>query len=113
MQYTPIIKPPASKIMKSGRVILDSGEDVGQHATDDREELILVLRRTATIILSGEKSSVPAGSTKYIGANIVHNVKNETTTPLEYIYVVALFDGEHGHSHEHNHEHSHGHEHSH
>lgn len=51
MKYTSIIKPPESKNLKSGRVVLEPGEDVGDHVTKEREEIIIILSGTATIIL--------------------------------------------------------------
>jgi mannose-6-phosphate isomerase-like protein (cupin superfamily) len=104
-------------MLKSGRVILKPGEDVGAHVTDNREEIILVLKGMATIMVLGKESVVTSGNHYYIGPNIVHNIKNNTDSDLEYVYVVALFDGINAKEHSHDdstHEHSHnGHVHKH
>ena len=98
MQYNSIIKPPQSRMLKSGRVILQPGEDVGIHTTDNREEIIIVLKGTATIILEGKESTITSGNHSYIPINIEHNIRNDSNEVLEYVYVVALFDGiEHTH----------------
>ncbi len=92
METTPIIKPPVSKALKSGRVRLSPGEEVGEHITDNREELLVVLKGTATLINSGEEIELKEGETRYIKEGVKHNVKNASNSPLEYIYVVSLFD---------------------
>ncbi len=91
METDSIIKPPASKVLKSGRVRLSPGEEVGEHVTDKREELLIVLKGTATLINSGETVILKEGETRYIREGVKHNVKNTSDKPLEYIYVVSLF----------------------
>ena len=101
MKYTSLIKPPNSKMLKSGRVILESGEDVGSHITENKEEIIVVLKGTATIIIAGKEFIITAGNHHYIGPNIEHNIRNDANETLEYIYVVALFDGVENNEHTH------------
>jgi len=94
METSPIIKPPVSKALKSGRVRLSPGEEIGEHVTEKREELLVVLKGTATLINSGEVIELKEGETRYIKEGVKHNVKNTSNIPLEYIYVVSLFDSE-------------------
>ncbi|MFC2143681.1 cupin domain-containing protein [Candidatus Aenigmatarchaeota archaeon] len=90
MKSAPIITPPASKNIKSGRVFLHPGEEIGEHVTKNREEIIIILKGTATIT-DGDKNIVKAGETYFVKEDVKHNVKNESDQNLEYIYVVSLF----------------------
>lgn len=112
MKYESLIKPPISAMIKSGRVVLSSGESVGEHVTVQREELIIVLRGVATITESlasprmaeevaeiesiefakTERKIVSEGQVHFIGENILHNVQNESENELEYVYVVGLLE---------------------
>ena len=91
MKYKLLIKPPDSKTMKSGRVILESGEEVGEHVTENKEEMIIVIKGIATLFREGISTIVNSGETVYIKEGVKHNVKNETDDELEYVYVVNLF----------------------
>lgn len=94
-----IIAPPVSRYLKSRFQVLAPGEEVGEHVTDQREELILILKGTATIIEKGLPTELAAGHAVYLPANVRHNVRNDGTEPLHYVYVVALFDGTDHHHH--------------
>lgn len=91
MDTQSIIKPPLSKNLKSGRVILQPGEQIGEHVTDKREELIVILKGTATLIKSNEQVTLSQGQAHYIQENIKHNIINNSKETLEYIYTVSLF----------------------
>ncbi len=92
MEYRKIIKPPQSKVLKSGRVILKPGEDVGEHVTEKKEELIIVLNGTATILKNEKETIVKENETFFIEEGMIHNIFNRTKSDLEYIYVVSLFE---------------------
>jgi mannose-6-phosphate isomerase-like protein (cupin superfamily) len=107
MENTPLVRPPESERIKSGRVLLAPGEAVGAHTTHDREEVLVVLSGTATLIIYGicgkndeggedpageARAVVPAGSLQFIPRDTRHDVRNETAEPLEYVYVVSLLD---------------------
>jgi mannose-6-phosphate isomerase-like protein (cupin superfamily) len=79
-------------VFKGGRIILYPGEEVGEHVTENREEVIIVLRGEATIMKEGEKTLLKEKDVHFIGNGIVHNVKNETKKELEYIYVVNTLE---------------------
>jgi len=91
MKTESIIKPPESKALKAGRVVLSPGEEIGEHKTDKREELIIILRGTATLIKEGEQIQLKIGETHYIEPETKHNVVNNSDEELEYVYVVSLF----------------------
>lgn len=91
MEYTPVVKPPQSRSLKSGRVLLKPGEEVGEHVTEKREELLVILKGTATLVEESEMITLEAGQTRYISEGKKHDVKNNTAEDLEYIYAVSLF----------------------
>ncbi len=90
MKTKSLLKPPKSKILKSGRVILSSGEEIGIHSTDEKEEIIIVLCGVATLQKEEKEIKLTAGETHYIKKNTIHNVLNNSKEDLEYIYVVGL-----------------------
>ena len=90
MKTKSLLKPPKSNILKSGRVILSSGEEIGVHSTDEKEEIIIVLRGVATLQKEEKEIKLTAGETHYIKKNTIHNVLNNSKEDLEYIYVVGL-----------------------
>lgn len=92
MKTESLLRPPESKVLKSGRVILSKGEEIGQHVTDRREEIIIVLRGTATFIEEGQEMQLSVGQTHYVRENVSHNVRNDMDEEVEYVYVVSLFD---------------------
>ena len=92
MNTESIIKPPESQKLKSGRVVLSSGEEIGEHITDKSEELIIVLKGTVTLIKKGEEIQLKTGETYYIEPETKHNVVNHSDDEVEYIYVVSLLD---------------------
>ncbi len=92
MHTESLLRPPTSKVLKSGRVILSPGESIGEHVTDRREELIVIIKGKATLSEEDKKTELSAGETHFIRENIKHNVTNNSDEELEYVYVVALFE---------------------
>ncbi|MBN1792441.1 cupin domain-containing protein [Candidatus Woesearchaeota archaeon] len=92
MKYDCLIKPPESRLLKSGRVVLQPGEDVGEHVTKNKEEVLLVLKGSMLLKKGSEEIALKAGEVHYISQDVVHNVVNGSDSILEYVYVVALFD---------------------
>ena len=86
-----IVRPPESRMLKSGRVRLSPWESVGWHVTKEREELIVVLRGTATVLEQDTRTVLNQGETRFITSGVSHNVRNDGQSDLEYIYVVSLF----------------------
>ena len=90
MKNIQIVKPPQSKSMKSARVTLAPGEEVGEHVTHEREEIIIVIKGKATLVKDGKKVALEEGQVYFIEEGVKHNVRNETKEELEYVYVVCL-----------------------
>ena len=77
--------------IKTGLVILQPGEEIGYHVTDNREEVILVLEGEAVVELEGENEQVvKKDHLVYIPTNKEHNVRNKSDRLLRYIYLVSL-----------------------
>ena len=88
-----LLKPPLSQKLKSGLVVLAPGEEVGEHVTDKREELITVLQGDALVMVDGEEPvTVSADHVVFIPAEKKHNIKNNGNGDLKYVYTVALFN---------------------
>ena len=85
----PLLQPPTSERLKSGYVILKHGEEVGEHRTDDREEMLISLQGRASITCESETVEVDAISVVYIPRNARHNVMNKSSCDLKYIYLVT------------------------
>lgn len=91
MSSDSIIKPPVSRSLKGGRVSLAPGEEIGEHVTDDKEELLIILEGTATLKKAGHTVMLKKGDAHFIPEGVTHNVINSSEDVLEYIYVVSLF----------------------
>lgn len=85
------LKPPVSTNIHSGYVILHKGEDIGEHVTDSREEVIYIIEGEAKVTIDGNEELAEAGSMIYIPPQTRHNLKNENDEELKYIYVVSRF----------------------
>jgi quercetin dioxygenase-like cupin family protein len=74
----------------SGIVVLKKGEEVGEHKTDNVEEVIVVLEGETTIFVEGKKyKKLKSPSVVYIPQNVVHNVVNNSSKVLKYIYITS------------------------
>ncbi|MDP8299807.1 MAG: cupin domain-containing protein [Candidatus Tantalella remota] len=86
--------PPETVRMKSGSVVLQPGESVGEHIAEAREEAIIVLEGQGEIFCEGTGNiQIEEKELVYIPRGTKHNVKNTGGVPLKYVYVVALLDG--------------------
>ena len=90
MNYQPLYMPPVTKAIKSGKVTLLPGEDVGEHVTDKREEIIVVIDGRASLAIDGKEVKISRGSAYFVGEGKTHNVFNRTKRPLEYIYITSI-----------------------
>lgn len=100
-QYQRLLAKGESVSMRSGRIILEKGESVGEHSTDNYEEFVIVLvgEGLAENHL-GEKIPIREGQVIYIPPYSKHNIHNVNSKMLMYIYVVAKAyneDEEHHH----------------
>lgn len=85
------LKPPLSRNIKSGFVLLHKGDAIGEHITENKEEVLYIIEGKATIEIEGNIEYAEPGSMVYIPPHSKHNVKNESDEDVKYIYVVSHF----------------------
>lgn len=86
-----LLTPPVSIQTKSGFVLLHTGEEIGYHVTEKREEVVYIIEGEARIDLDGEKDYIEAGSMVYLPPHKTYNIKNESEEDLKYMYVSSHF----------------------
>jgi mannose-6-phosphate isomerase-like protein (cupin superfamily) len=76
--------------LSSGLVALKPGESIGEHKTDNKEEVLIIIKGNA-VIYYGNGKSIKAGQNTfiYIPPETVHNVKNSGSKILQYTYITA------------------------
>lgn len=84
-----LISPPLSERLKAGCTLLKAGEAVGQHTTENREEVLVILQGTAHVMIGQETQEVKQGHLIFIPKNQSHNVLNKTEEILKYVYIVT------------------------
>lgn len=76
--------------MRSGRVYLRPGKACGQHSTKNHEEVLVFLCGRGELLINENCSlKVGQGKVSYIPPNTLHDVINNGTEPLVYVYCVA------------------------
>jgi mannose-6-phosphate isomerase-like protein (cupin superfamily) len=82
--------PPENVSLKSGYIVLHSGESVGKHSTGHHEELLVVLEGAGEMLFKdGSKLPVRANTAVYCPPETEHDVMNSGSPVLRYVYVVA------------------------
>ena len=89
MRIVRLVNPPESANLKSSKVTLSPGEEVGEHLTENREEMILVIRGKGVLTKGTESARMEEGSMHHVGNGVKHNVRNDSDGEMEYIYVVV------------------------
>ncbi|KPK80956.1 MAG: hypothetical protein AMS25_08185 [Gemmatimonas sp. SM23_52] len=83
--------PPETVTMRSGQVVLASGESIGKHNTEAYEELLVVFEGEGVMqITGGPTLSLRAGSVAYCPPRTEHDVLNTGAGRMRYLYVVAI-----------------------
>lgn len=88
-----IVSSPDSRQVGSGYVVLERGEQVGEHETGDGEELIVFLEGQAELFYGGEAETVHSPAVALVPAHTLHNVKNDSKSPLKYVYAYVKGNG--------------------
>jgi thioredoxin:protein disulfide reductase len=90
-EYFEVLGKSEAHSLHSGLVTLEPGKDVGSHSTDNYEELIIVLDGHGEIEIDGAgRTSISKGQIAYNPPQTKHNVFNNGSSPLRYIYIVTL-----------------------
>lgn len=76
--------------IKSGHVILKPGENIGEHTTLDREEVIIVLKGKGEAVINKDNIlKIEQNIVLYIPSKTSHDIKNTGSGILEYIFVTS------------------------
>ena len=79
-----------AKGLAAGLVTLRPRESVGEHKTERKEEIILILKGQAVLSYGrGKKTKVKQGTFVYIPPETIHDVKNPGRKNLQYVYITA------------------------
>ena len=91
-EYTMVLGgPPETVTMRSGLVVLASGESVGKHTTGTFEEILVVFEGKGKMqITDGPTLLFEAGSVAYCPPHTEHDVINTGPGRLRYLYIVAM-----------------------
>lgn len=84
------ITPEDSMRIRSRVEVLGPGEEVGEHVTHEREEVVVFMEGEAELVLGSRTHAVASPWALYIGPEVRHNIVNTGASPLRYVYVVAL-----------------------
>lgn len=79
-----------AKGLKAGLVTLKPKESIGEHKTENKEEVLIILKGNATVYFGKHKLKATKNSFVFIPPEILHNVKNSGSKILQYVYVTAL-----------------------
>jgi len=87
----PLLKgAPQTSGMRGGSVKLKSGESVGWHSTSTNEEALVILHGSGVANIDGHPDvTLTEKMLAYIPPATRHNVTNNGTQTLEYVWVVA------------------------
>ena len=90
-KYTHLLKEGIDALrLKSGYVILQPGESVGEHSTKNKEEIIIILEGEAEVRVEGHTPSMVKGQNAiYVPPQTIHNIKNIGKDQLKYVFTVA------------------------
>jgi mannose-6-phosphate isomerase-like protein (cupin superfamily) len=91
----PLLKgAPQTSGMRGGSVKLKPGESVGWHSTSSNEEALVVLHGSGVANIEGHPDvPVKENMLAYIPPATRHNITNNGSQVLEYVWVVAPLQG--------------------
>ncbi len=81
--------PPQTAGMRSGRVVLKPGQAMHRHSTKGNEEILLFLQGRARVVLGQQPLALEAGQALYVPPATEHEVVNDGTEELRYVFTVA------------------------
>lgn len=77
-----------AKGLRAGLVSLKPREEIGEHKTVNKEEVIIILKGNAVIYFGkSRKMRAGQGAFVYIPPETLHNIKNPGNKILQYVYV--------------------------
>ena len=89
-RFTRLLGDSSKKGLRAGLMTLKPKESIGEHKTEHKEEVIVILNGSATVYFGkNEKLMAPQNTFVYIPPETLHNVKNSGSKILRYLYVTA------------------------
>lgn len=83
-------KDGSAILLRSGCVVLRPSENVGEHSTEEQEELLIILEGKGKLLLcKSAEIEFEKDSAAYIPPRTIHDVKNTGTVNLKYVFVTA------------------------
>jgi len=73
----------------SGFVFLSPGESVGEHSTENFEEVVVFLEGEGKAVIESEGLAVSRGRVLYVPPETKHDIVNTGSEPLRYVYIVT------------------------
>lgn len=83
-----VVSRAQSSQIHAGYVVLDPGEEVGEHATEAEEELIVVVEGEGEVVRAGSAQAIEAPCVVVVPPHTAHNVRNTSKAPLKYVYAL-------------------------
>ena len=79
--------------IKAGHIVLKPGGTIGEHSTDEKEEIIVVTKGKGEAIIGGESIlDIDKNFVLYIPPDTYHDIKNTGSESLEYIFITSKVD---------------------
>lgn len=75
--------------LRSGLVTLKPQELIGEHKTENKEEVLIILQGNATVYFGKRRLKAAKNSFVFIPPDTLHNVKNSGSKILQYVYVTT------------------------
>ncbi len=76
--------------LKAGLVALKPKESIGEHKTENKEEVLIILKGSAIVYYGkSKKIKAPKNSFVFIPEQTLHNVENLGNKILQYLYVTT------------------------
>jgi len=72
-------------VLSLGRITLEPGASIGEHAHPDTEDLYLIVEGRGTGLLNGERFPVGPGDLFLVKAGGSHGLINDSEAPLTFI----------------------------
>jgi mannose-6-phosphate isomerase-like protein (cupin superfamily) len=83
-------KDSGASCIKSGHVRLQAGEAVGDHSTEQREEMLVILKGMGEAVIDGTNIvKIDDNSVVYIPPCTRHDIRNTGKDILEYIFITC------------------------
>lgn len=83
-------KDSGTRGIKSGHVILEKGEEIGEHSTNDLEEALVILKGNGQLVINKKENlDFEDNMVLYIPPETIHNVRNTGKGILEYIFITS------------------------